>query len=356
MNFNLNVQRQLPGNMIFQIGYVGALGRHLELTYEGNPISPQGTAACALLEACVQDRTTQHTSYPSHALYAPGNIFASVGTQATVGVSNYNSMQVSLRKTLSHGLSFQANYTWSHSIDDTSGFENSGFGSRSENPFNFALNRGDSTFDARQRFIINYDYEIPHLSRYWSNGVTRAVLDGWHFAGITTLQTGFPITIADTGYRSLQCDSYSYYGCWDTANSLTAPQLLNPRTSSETNNTKPGSGATSTNFYYFNPNTFALEPFGTLGDSGRNNFHGPGLNNTDLTLAKRIFLGKEEHRFIELRLEGYNVFNHTQFQTESTTVSFNGTGVIGNINSSNFGRVLAALPGRTVQLGAKFYF
>ena len=299
--------------------------------------------------------STHHTNYPSHALYAPGNIFASIGTQGTVGNSNYNSMQVSLRKSLSHGLSFQASYTWSHSIDNTSGFENSGFGSRAVDPYNFALNRGDSTFDARQRFVVNYDYEVPHLSRYWSNAFTRTVLDGWHVAGITTLQTGFPISIADTGFRSLQCDSYAYYGCWDTANYVSPSQTLDPRNSYLTNNTKPGNPTTN-NFYYFNPNTFALEPIGTLGNSGRNSFHGPGLNNTDLTLSKRIFLNKEERRFIELRLEGYNVFNHTQFQIQSTTVSFSGTGVNGDINNSNFGRVLSALPGRTIQLGAKFYF
>ena len=149
---------------------------------------------------CIQDRSTQHTSFPQNALYAPGNIFASVGTQATVGVSSYNSMQVSLRKSFTHGLAFQASYTYSHSIDDTSGFENSGFGQRAEDPFNFALSRGDSAFDARQRFVVNYDYEIPHLSRYWSNMVVRTVLDGWHVAGITTFQTGFPINIADTGF------------------------------------------------------------------------------------------------------------------------------------------------------------
>jgi hypothetical protein len=352
MNFNFNVQRQLPLAMIFQIGYVGALGRHLELTYEGNPISQAGTAACAADPACIQNRGSQHTSFPQNALYAPGNIFASVGTQATVGVSSYNSMQASLRKSFTHGLAFQASYTFSHSIDDTSGFENSGFGQRAEDPFNFALSKGDSAYDARQRFVINYDYEIPHLSRYWSNLVTRTVLDGWHVAGITTFQTGFPINIADTGFTSLQCDGYSYYGCWDTANTVSSPQITNPRNSTFTNNVL-GTG-TPNNYYYFNPNGFAVAPIGTLGNSGRNSFHGPGLNNTDLTLAKRVYMNKEEKRFIELRLEGYNIFNHTQFSTQTSTTG--GSGVNGNIESSNFGRVLSALPGRTVQLGAKFYF
>ena len=81
MNYNLNVQRELPDSLLLQAGYVGSLGRHLELTYEGNPISAAGQAACAADPVCVQNRADQHALYPSHALYAPGDIFGSVGVQ-----------------------------------------------------------------------------------------------------------------------------------------------------------------------------------------------------------------------------------------------------------------------------------
>ncbi len=237
MNFNLNVQRELPFAMLLQLGYVGALGRHLELDYEGNPISPAGQAACAVTPACVTARSQQHVKYPSHALYAPGNIFASVGTQATDGISSYNSLQVSLTKRYSSGLTFQASYTYSHSLDDTSGFENSGLtSSRSPNPYNFLSFYGDSSFDARQRLVASYDYEIPHLSKFVNNVVVREVFDGWHISGITTLQSGFPIQVADSGaYRSLTCDSYEYYACWDAPNSLGTPATYDPRTSSAIN-------------------------------------------------------------------------------------------------------------------------
>ena len=254
---------------------------------------------------------------------------------------------------LTHGLSFQASYTWSHSIDDTSGYEtSSAIGYRTLNPYNFGLYRGDSTFDARQRLVVNYDYEILHLSRYWNNTFTR-LLDGWHIAGITTLQTGFPILIADTGYRSLTCDTYAYYGCWDAPNLVSSVNTVNPRTSSFVNQTKNSTATTSRPYYWFNPNDFALAPIGSMGNTGRNNFHGPGINNTDLVLSKRVYLGHES-RFLELRLEGYNVFNHTQFQYVATTIG--GSGVNGDINSSNFGRVTSAIAGRTIQLGAKIYF
>src|SRR3984885_1983983 len=199
MNFNLNIQRELPGAMILQVGYVGSQGRHLELVYEGNPISLSGAAACAADPACVDGRVIQHVLYPSHALNAPGDIFASVGTQGSQGVSSYNSLQVQLQKRLTHGLLFQAAYTWSHSIDDTSGYGDSGGGpgaGRAVDPYNFALNRGDSTFDARHRFVVNYDYELP-IPR-WNNAFGKYVASGWRLSGITTLQSGFPIILVDS--------------------------------------------------------------------------------------------------------------------------------------------------------------
>lgn len=367
MNYNLNIQKELPGAMVLQVGYVGSLGRHEEMTYEGDPIAPSFSAACALNPACVANSSFQQAS-PTGALstiysnFVPANVLASVGYQASDGNSNYNSLQVSLNKRLTHRLTFQASYTWGHSIDDTSSFENSGFGARALDPFNFAANRGDSIYDARQRFVASYDYELPHISRFWSNAVTRTVLDGWHVSGITTFQSGFPINPSETDYRSLECSGYQYYGCWDAPNVLTSPQILNPRTSSVINTTNNPNNTVAKNYYYFNPNTFGLEAIGQLGNAGRNDLHGPGVDNTDLALMKRIYLGKSESRFLELRAEAYNVFNHTQF----TVINYQSSGVDGNISSGNFGRVLTAYGatlgtaaqtgGRTIQLAAKFYF
>ena len=356
MNFNLNIQRELPGAMILQVGYVGAQGRHLEIVYEGNPIPPSAAALCAAVPACVQNRVIQNILYPSHNEFAPGNIFAGVGTQASSGVSNYNSLQVQLQKRLSHGLMFQAAYTWAHSIDDTSGYEGSGGGptDRVTNPFNFALSRGDSNFDARNRFVINYDYQLPGLARFWNNGFVKHIVDGWRVGGITTLQTGFPIIVEDSGFTSLQCSAYDYYGCWDTPNAVGFPSIYNPRNTTLVNATQ--GGTTPASYYYFNPNAFAVAPFGQLGNEGRNNFHGPGINQTDLVLAKQFRW--TESRFVELRLEAFNVFNHTQFAFNPPSTGFNTT----DIQSATFAQTLTTLGvsgqtvGRVVQLGAKIYF
>ena len=235
MNFNLNIQRELPGQMILQVGYVGSMGRHLEIAYEGNPITPAGQAACAASSSCISNRLLQSVIYPSHTEYAPGDIFASVGTQATAGVSSYHSLQVNLNKRLSHGLFFAASYTYSHAIDDTSGFENSSFGTRGTDPYNFGIDKGDSAYDARHRFVTNYDYELPSLGRFWNNGFVTHVVDGWTVSGITTFQTGFPLVLADSSYRSLLCNGadFSFYGCPDGVNYVGpgSPTSLNPRNS-----------------------------------------------------------------------------------------------------------------------------
>jgi hypothetical protein len=353
MNFNLNVQRELPGSMLLQVGYVGAQGRHLEIVYEGNPISPAGQAECAADPACIADRANQHVDYPTHALYAPGNIFASVGTQGTFGVSSYNSLQITLTKRLSHGLSFLAAYTWSHSIDDTSGYEGSGAAPgyyRAPDPYDFASYRGDSIFDARQRFVFSYDWLIPSASKRWNNLFAREILDGWKLAGITTLQSGFPVTVGDSfGFQSLSCDQYVYYACWDTPNAVGTPTTYNVRNSTLVNTATNPANTTALNDYYFNPNAFAVEAFGKLGNEGRNNFHGPGINNTDLSLIKDIKLLKESQK-LELRMDTFNTFNHTQFRFSSSILSFS------DINSGNFGRALSAAPGRVVQLAVKLYF
>jgi hypothetical protein len=353
MNFNLNIQRELPGSMILQMGYVGSQGRHLELVYEGNPISPAGAAACAADPKCINNRANQHVAYPDHALYAPGNIFASVGTQSSRGVSSYNSFQMSLNKRFSRGLMFLASYTWSHSIDIGSSYEDSGTSSsgisRTVNPYNFALSRGDSSFDARHRFVVSYDYELPRLSPHWNNAFSRYALDGWRLSGITQLQTGFPVTIGDTTFRSLTCDHFEFYKCWDAPNVNGPVSLFDPRNAALVNTATNSTNKAALPFYYFNPNAFSRQAFGTLGNEGRNNFHGPGIDNTDLALMKELRLN--ESRRIELRLESFNTFNHTQFRLGGNIISFQ------DISSgNNFGRSLTAAPGRVVQLGAKIYF
>lgn len=337
LNFHVTVERELPSNMLLSVGYVGSLGNSLVRSYEANPITLAGQAACAADPVCVKNKVNQHIDFPTHSA-APGDIFASVGQQVTDGYSNYNSLQVNLRKGFSHGLQFTAAYTWSHALDNGSGLENTGFGLRGINPYpQFAsLNYGDSGYDARHRFVASYTYNLPSLKKMWAKA-PDVIFGGWVLSGITTLQTGFPVTLGDSGFTSLTCDGSTFYACPDTPNLVVSSVgTFDPRNTS----------FNGKNNYWFNPADFTKAAVGTFGNAGRNFFHGPGLNNTDFAIEKRtnIWHGVES-RYLALRLEGYNVFNHTQFLNPN-----------GNIASGNFGRITTANPGRRVQIGAKIYF
>jgi len=331
-NYNLTVERELPAKTILSLSYVGAVGHHLLVERELNPgLKPQG---CAASPACVQFRSIQNFLFPSNFQY-DGLTFGSVGEQTTAGNSNYNSLQVNLKNSPSHGLSFSASYTWSHSLDIGSHFEDTGLSTRALNPFDPRANYGDSVFDARQRFVAYYSYQIPGSKA--GGRLISLLTTGWEFSGITTLQGGFPITISSPGsYTSLTCDSFMFYGCWDVPNVSGPVQIYhNPRTSPDN--------------LWFNPAAFSQPPFGVIGNARRNFFHGPGENQTDLALHKWIPLGSESRR-LELRLEAFNVFNHAQFNNPD------GSFTDGIPPNGTFGEVLSAGPARLLQLAAKIYF
>jgi hypothetical protein len=351
-NYNLTVERQLSDTMLVSVAYVGALGRKLILTRELNPgINPPG---CAVDPSCVENRVFQNIVFPTNFLY-PGTTFGSMYNDQSTGISNYNAFQATLNKRISHGLQFYASYTWSHAMDDGSGFENSTFGgggfgaygnTRLTDPFNQTLrDYGPSQYDAHQRFVINYTYEIPPI-RHFDNWAAKRLVEGWRMSGITTFQTGFPLDVVDSGFRSLTCVAFSFEGvCPDIPNVVSPPQYADPHSSSFINTTKNPNNTTPRDHYLFNPNTFSREAIGTFGNAGRNPLRGPGINNFDWGLYKATAI--TERTRLELRFEFYNLWNHTQF---------NPSGARTDINSSNFGRILAARDPRLIQLAAKIYF
>jgi hypothetical protein len=350
-NYNLTVQRELPGQIILSVGYVGAEGRHLEAVHELNPL--HNSTVCATDPACA-NRGFQPFfpndinglvvgKDPFYYPYADATIYPSLGMQSTMTNSNYNSLQISANKALSHGLTFLASYTWSHSLDFGSSYENSA-GAVGLNPFNFHQMYGDSAFDARNRLVFSYDYRLGNLSHvagfHW---MPSRVGGGWHWSGIVTLQSGFPITVSDSGFTSLQCNAFEFYSCWDRPNAVSAPQIQNPRTPQKLLNACGLTTSNVTRNYWFNPDAFCTASLGTVGDAGRNNFHAPGINNWDMALMKDTRI--TESTTLELRMDFFNVMNHTQFN-----------GPTGNVRSSLFGSITGAAAGRITQLAAKFYF
>jgi hypothetical protein len=337
MNRQMSVQYQVAPGMLATVSYVGAEGRRLEGRHELNPYSAQACLNSTQLVnglLCKNNRGLEF-AYTGVGTLADASVFASVGTQSTFLGSNYNSLQATLEKSLSHGLSLRAAYTYAHALDNGSSLE-----AGNVIPSNFNLTYGNSAFDARHRVAIEYLYQIPD----WGfHHLPSRITKGWTLAGVTSEQTGFPIALSDSGFHSLQCDAnVSNFGCWDRPD-LVGPILTfsNPRIVQTLSN---AAGVPHTGNYYFNPAALRTEALGTVGNAGRNLFHGPGINNTDLSFYKDTVI--TEKTKLQLRVDLFNAFNHAQFNNPS-----------GNVASSLFGRITTTrIPARITQLSLSFNF
>jgi carboxypeptidase family protein len=360
-NWNLTLERQLPAQTIVKLGYVGSHGSNLITSYTANPATPAGVQTCLAdpnntinggtgtnpvtgFPACVDGRAYQPIFYPDHYQYE-GDIWANFGQQTNGGWSNYNSLQFVVDKHMTHGLEFNSAYTWSHSLDVSSSFEDTAFQATGgvDSYGNFQRDYGSSAYDARQRWVISWVYQVPEPKNWGS--VAKRALGGWTFTGDNAFQSGFPINFQDTSIRSLNCTyAVSFYGCSDRPDVVSTPKALDPH--SAVFGTGCPSAATCKNDYYFDPSSFAHNAYGTEGSTPRGYFTGPGLWNADATLSKITTI--TEGKTLQLRIDFFNIFNHTNFANPS-----------GNRNSSNFGRILSirnVTNSRLIQLGARFEF
>jgi hypothetical protein len=242
---------------------------------------------------------------------------------ATVGNSAYNSMEISVRHTTGR-LTFLAGYTWSKTMDDSSAFN-----SEPINPSNAAWSRSLSAFDCTNNFVTSYNFLLP-FDRLLANRLPR-LTQGWQLAGITRFTTGFPVSMYDNSDNSLL----------GTFGSGVGPGLDTPNFTggSVRRIHDPRSGLP-----YFDTSLFSVETFGQLGSSNRRFFHGPGLNNWDISLLKDIRL--KERMTLQIRAEFFNAFNHAQFN--------NPDGQIGDYFT--FGLVESARDPRIGQLALKVEF
>jgi hypothetical protein len=351
-NFQISVERELPSKVVARLSYVGSLGRHNQITYEGNPETPAGHAACLANPTCVNYSYLQSYLFPGNSAYGEVDpltgetAFLSVGTVGAEAASSYNALQAKITKGLSHGLNLTASYTYSHALDNGSSFENSGFGesgARGYNQYDKSLNYGDSAYDARHHLVIAPIYVVPKFPGKSDFNPLNLALSGWQISAIETLATGFPydISYAGSAFNSLWCSggAYSFYACPDVPLQTASLRRQNPRSTA-------GS-------FWFSPQTFASEPIGQFGNIHRDPYHGPGTNNTNMILAKNFFIGSDNVRRLQLRMESDNVFNHTQFSNPYSTFIPNSQG---NSGVAPFGEITGSAAARQTQLATKFYF
>jgi len=336
-NFQFNVQRQFGANTVFSLAYVGAQGHALLATLPINPGNPQ---LCLQLTGCGPfGEDTVYTTSSGSKVFGTRNPLwetppisqnvPNIGDNtyaATIANSTYNALQASLRYTTSR-LNFLAAYTYSKTMDNSSGFNNE--------PINFInqdASRSLSNFDITHNFVVSYNYTLP-FDKLGGNRWPR-LQQGWQLVGITRFTTGQPITMAESDDGSLLGTFGSGIGP-----GLDAPNYVG----NAFNFTNPRSAQP-----YFNISAFTVETLGVLGTSNRRFFHGPGINNWDIGLLKDLKL--TERTSFQFRAEFFNIFNHAQFMNPDGNIT-HGVPPIGT-----FGLVTSARSPRIGQFAIKFQF
>ena len=356
--WNVGVQHEFWKNIVADIAYVGSKGTHLTLQSDYNQVLPSTTTPFTsgqpITSAICNSLSVNGAPVTGSALtnlnIACGNGDGPTPYRPYLGLNNitqlvdmansiYNAMQISVRRTYGH-LQTSVAYTWSHSLDDSSDRYDGAF----VNSYNLAGNRASSSFDQRQLLNISYNYDLPFFSK---PGLTNKILGGWQLNGITSFQTGTPFNVTNGVYGDNAgvgngTGTGSYPNVAGNPNS--APPIVN------------AAGITGPLLY--NPNAFVAPTGLTFGSAGRNVLNNPSRTNFDMGLFKRFAV--TESKAFELRAEGFNVFNHTQWSGIHSGISCYG----GTDNSagdasclgSNFLHPSGAHNPRILQMGAKFIF
>lgn len=342
-NYMLSYQRQITGSILATISYAGNQGHHILAllpTNVGDPalclslsqpdeVAP-GTATCGPYgeDAVYQSasgqvyRGTRNIGLGSNpALY--GN-YGAVTAQETIANSNYNALETNLRYSAKRTTVLLA-YTYAKSIDQGSNL------GEELNPFDPALSRAISSWDMRHNFVATYKYTIP-FDRLFNH--SNRLTEGWEISGTTRFSTGFPVTLYDDSDNSLlgTLGNGVNNQLLDTPEFTPGPLKIN---------TNPRNGQPE-----FNTALFSTEALGQLGNARRRFFYGPGISNFDMQVTKNVRL--TETKSLDVRVEGFNIFNHAQF--------YGPAAVDGEVDDPTFGHVVSAADPRLVQLAAKFYF
>jgi Carboxypeptidase regulatory-like domain len=343
--FNVNVEHQLPGDIVLTLGYAGARSAHILI--DGNNLNVTSPSACGAVAGYTLGCGPGGTFVPQPAAFAafPFNTISNITDQ---GTARYNSLQIKAEtKNARHGLYALIGYTYSRSYDN--GFSD-GVGSSIGATYyplpNWSkLDWGLSQINLNNNFTASVIYDLPfgrgkQFGSNWSNPV-NTLLGGWQLTVIEHISSGFPIFIVDGA-------NTSGVNFQNNGNSLIRPnQVCNPN-----------NGVSQSINEWFNVNCFAAPPtvtqivngksvtFGELGNANRTPVNGPDFVNTDFSVIKRFAL-PWENTGLDFRAEIFNLFNHAQFGLPGS--DFNAPGTFGKINSTVNGP-------RLVQFGLKFTF
>jgi hypothetical protein len=307
MQFNFGIQRELPGQIMFEAAYVGALGRkqpNSNLTL--NQIPP------ALLRTGASQRDRPFQQFSNVTVLSP-----------SMGVSSYNSGLFRIEKRFSHGLSFQSSYTWAKLLNN---FSDPAVGDESANYSNFYDRRADwgpDGNDIRHRFTWSSVYELPFGKgrRYLSSHPIRWVVGGWSAGLLFFVQSAAPFTV------TAQVNSTNAF----SAGPLRADVIRNPILSNPTLER------------WFDTDAFVQPQAYAFGNQGLNTLRGDGKVSTDISLIRSFYL--TESIRLQFRGEFLNAFNHPNFGLPARS-----------FGAANFGIVSSSDSPRSIQLGLRLTF
>ncbi len=365
-NYFLSVQRQLASKWVLEVNYVGTTGHKLfraeNINRHPGSVLPVGST--------ITDNFGR--SWNGNGGFANNNYGNLRNWENSVN-SNYNSLQATLKKQVSHGLLLNVNYTYSHAIDNGSTWHSgattangaaAGEGYTTDQTLP-GLDRGNSLFDIRQRLVFNYVWELPGKNLH---GFLGAALGGWSYNGVWSFQSGAhwePYRSTAAKLREISDPSaHCSVADVDTGNcqNLGGDYNLDHGRNDRPSSSLPGFADFSRKVWGNGwndpvtglPNQSGLPVFsspclGCTGNLGRNTFVGPGAIVADMTLAK-VFKFTERVN-MKFEAQGFNVFNRANF-----LLATQGGGAHNKITDSAFGQAAGTLNARNLQFGLKVSF
>jgi hypothetical protein len=318
--WSLGVQHAFSAKTVLSATYVGNTNRFQNDYTQYN--LPNQAALIPIING------TGGANYATAAgLPFPG--FRSIRLSTNEANSHYNALQVDLNSQVGHDLSLRAFYTYSRTIDPGTGSNGGQDLQDVSNPYlGWRYDVGPGGYDRTHVAVVDFIYDIP-LFRHSDSRLLKSTVGGWEVSGIVTMESGIPINIGISGNQ----------GGNGLPNATNRPNLVGKIA-------YPGSVEAGDHvIQYLDPTAFALPTVGSFGNLGHNAIRGPGRDNWNLSLFKSFLLSESRGSRLELRLETFNTWNHTQFNQVSN-----------NFGSSNFGQYTSAFDPRILQLGGKIYF
>ena len=326
MNFSLGVQQSLAWRTVLDVSYVGTLSRHMMQARNLNAV-PFGTNFLP----SSQDPTNPGRPLAASFLrrYAGYNNITYFSYDST---SNYNSLQVTARRQFARGLQYGAAWTWSKAMDYADTLNTLVSTLVSPRIWNY----GRAGFDRTHVLKINWTWDVPRLSRLSNRALVRWAADGWQSSGIATFQSGPP-----SGITTSVTTASDVTG--SPTDTTVRPDLIG----------KPVLPRSERTFSrYFNTEAFAAPSIGTPGNAAKDLFRRPGVNSWDMSLLKNFRLPREGWR-LQLRLETYNTFNHTQFTTVDSAARLDPEG---RQTNARFGEITGSRLPRRMQFALRFTY